>query len=280
MIIDTHGHLNFDTYKKDLDEVVKRALTGNVGVINIGTNFETSKRAIEISQNYTEGVYAAIGLHPIHSTPGLIKIKTDPEEGNFETNGEIFDVEKYRKLALSASERVVAIGEIGLDYYYRPKTKKKLELFKEKQKEVFLQQLDLAKELNLPVILHCRMAHEDLIEILSYKLQAINYKLTGVIHCFTGSLEQAKKYIDLGFYIGINGIIFKLDLDEVIKKIPLDKILIETDCPYLTPPQEGDKRNEPIFVKYVAEKIAELKNLDFEKIAGITTENVKKLFRI
>ena len=144
-----------------------------------------------------------------------------------------------------------------------------------KQKQVFLQQLELAEELNLPAIIHCRMAHEDVLEILKDK----NNK--GVIHCFTGTLEEAKKYIDLGFYLGINGIIYKMDLTEVIKKVPLDKILVETDCPYLTPPQEGkDKRNEPIFVKHVIQEIADIKGISFAEVASATTANVKALFKI
>ena len=158
---------------------------------------------------------------------------------------------------------------IGLDY------KSEYVSFKQKQKEVFLQQLVLAKELNLPVIIHCRSAHEEMIEILKDQLD-----LRGVVHCFTGNWEQAQKYMDLGFYIGINGIIFKLDLDEVIKKVPLEKILTETDCPYLTPPAAGTERNEPIFVKYVIKKIAEIKNISFEKVADITTQNAKSLFQI
>jgi TatD DNase family protein len=191
----------------------------------------------------------------------------------FKTQEESFDYEKYKELARS-SKKVVAVGEIGLDYYYKPKTNVRLESFKNKQKEVFSRQLDLAKELDLPVIFHCRMAHDEMIDILG------NYEnLKGTIHCFTGTLEQAEKYLKMGFYIGLNGIIFKFNIDEIIKKIPLDKILIETDCPYLTPPPMAG-RNEPLFVKYVAGKVAQLKSLSVEEIAGKTTENAKKLFKI
>ena len=282
MLIDTHAHLNFNAYKGDLDEVVKRTLSESVWVINVGSKYETSKKAVEIAEEYEERIYAAVGLHPIYSTSGLVKIKTDPEEGDFTAKGEDFNKEKYKELA--ASKKVVAVGEIGLDYYYKPKTKRKLGLFKEKQKEVFLKQLDLAKELNLPVILHCRMAHNDLIEILKNSTPGVG----GVVHCFTGSWEQAKEYLDMGFCLGFNGIIYKLDLNEVIKKIPVEKILIETDCPYLTPlpavalAKAGPKdvRNEPIFVKYIAKEIAKIKNLDFQKVAEITTQNARKLFRI
>jgi len=128
----------------------------------------------------------------------------------------------------------------------------------------------------LPVIFHCRMAHDDLIQTIK---QFNNLTMRGTIHCFTGNWEQAEEYMNMGFYLGFNGIIFKLNLDEIIRKTPLDKILVETDCPYLTPsPMTG--RNEPLYVKYVAEKIAKIKNLSFEEIAKITTQNAKKSFKI
>jgi len=246
MLIDTHAHLNFNAFKDDFDRVIKRSLDKNVWMINVGSNFKTSKRAVEIAEKY-KGVYAGIGLHPIHA-----------EEG--------FDIKNYKELA--KSDKVVAIGEIGLDYY------KDYALFKKKQKEVFLQQLDLAKELELPVIFHCRMAHNDLLEIMK------GTKLQGVIHCFTGGWRQAKEYLDMGFYLGFNGILYKMNLKEVIEKTPLDRILIETDCPYLTPPKLGAERNEPIFLKHIVQEIAKIRNLDFEKVAQAATKNAKRLFNI
>lgn len=252
MLIDTHAHLNFNAYKDDADEVIHRSLNEGMEIINVGSQYSTSQRAVEMAEKYPENLFAAIGLHPIH---------VEKEEFNYD---------EYKKLALSGSRRVVAIGEIGLDY------KPEYVLSKEKQQEVFLKQLDLAKELNLPVIFHCRLAHEDLIKILQ---QSDSSTIQGVIHCFTGSWTQAQKYLETGFYLGFNGIIFKLDLTEVIAKTPLDKMLLETDCPYLTPePMTG--RNEPLYVKYVAEKIAKIKNITTEEIAKITAENAKKLFRI
>jgi len=255
-LIDTHAHLNFSDYDKDRDEVIKKCLDNNVWMINVGTDYESSKKTIDISEKYSQGIFASVGMHPEN------------------IGKEVFNLGKYKELAHStrssaeahskpsgqAKSKVVAIGEIGLDYWDCPKTKKKQAEFKEKQKKLFLEQLNLARELNLPVIFHCRKAHNDLLEILDYKLKTKNYKLFGVIHCFTGNWEQAKKYLDMGFYLGFNGIIFKLNLDEIIKKTPLNRILIETDCPYLTPPpMEG--RNEPLYVKYIAEKIAEIKNI-------------------
>ncbi|PIR71530.1 MAG: hypothetical protein COU43_02160, partial [Candidatus Nealsonbacteria bacterium CG10_big_fil_rev_8_21_14_0_10_37_25] len=157
MLIDTHAHLNFNAYQKDAEEVIRRSLNNDIGMINIGTQYDTSKKAIEIAQKYKEGVYATVGLHPIHLETGLVKIKNDTEEIEPKTREKDFDCEKYKELA--QSPKVVAIGEIGLDYYWRPKTKRKLELFKERQRTGLCQQLKLARELDLPVIFHCRMAH-------------------------------------------------------------------------------------------------------------------------
>ncbi|MDD2731924.1 MAG: TatD family hydrolase [Candidatus Pacebacteria bacterium] len=271
MIIDTHAHLNFNAYNKDLASVISKTLSDDIWMINVGSKYETSKKAVEIAEKYNRGVYAAVGLHPIYSASEFVKVRADKEEGGFAINQEDFDINNYKELALN--DKVVAIGEIGLDYYYRPKANNKLELFKNKQKEVFLKQLDLAKELNLPVILHSRMAHNDLIDILDGSLK-------GVIHCFTGAWDDAEKYLNMGYYLGFNGIIFKLDLNEVIKKAPMDRILVETDCPYLTPYKAKASRNEPLFVKYIIERIAELKGISFKETADMTFENAAKLFKL
>jgi len=290
MLIDTHAHLNFSAFKDDVNEIIKRTLENDVWVINVGSQYSTSKRAVEIAQKYEEGIYAAVGLHPIHLEERKVDHSEVDAQAVFKTRSEEFDYEKYKELA--QNPKVVAIGEIGLDYWYKPKAKKKLEEFKERQREVFLKQLNLAKELNLPIILHCRIAHDDLLRLL--ELQASKSELGGVIHCFTGDWQQAQKYLNLGFYLGFNGLIFKKiegapDWQEIIKKLPLEKILIETDAPYLTPSLPAEAlakvgpepiRNEPFYVKYVAQKIAEIKNLTFEKIVKITTQNAKELFKI
>ncbi len=289
MIIDTHSHLQFKAFERDLEDVIKRTIAENIWTINVGTKYETSKKAIELAEKYGEGFFAAIGLHPIYAAAEFVKTKTDPDEGEFLINEQVFEKEKYVELA--KSKKVVAIGEIGLDYYYKPKTTAKLQQFKEKQKQVFMQQLDLARELSLPLILHCRMAHDDVIEILKSQItnhksqtnpksKIQNSKIRGVIHCFTGDLEQAQKYIEMGFCIGINGIIFKFNIDAIIKKIPLEKIVVETDCPYLTPVAQGSKRNEPIFIKHTIQKIADLKNITFQEVADSTTQNARTLFKI
>ena len=297
MLIDTHAHINFNAYKDDADEVIRRSLDNNTWMINVGSQYETSKRAMEIAQKYEKGVYASVGLHPIHLSTDLVKIKNDTEEIILKTKEEesksinsfspsflysknsVFDYDKYKELA--QNPKVVAIGEVGLDYYWRPKTTKKKELFKKGQKDLLLKQLELAKELNLPVIFHCRMAHKDLIQFLKENGEA--RPPAAAAHGFVGSVEELKEYLNFGYYIGFNGIIFKkiegIDFEENIKYIPLDRILIETDCPYLTPfPMTG--RNQPIYVRYVVEKIAEIKKIDCQKIAEITTQNAKDLFKV
>ncbi|MCK4453928.1 TatD family hydrolase [Candidatus Parcubacteria bacterium] len=281
MLFDTHAHLNFAVFDKDRKEMIKKCLENNVWMINIGTNYETSKKAVEIAGKYNEGVYAAIGLHPINLETNLMKQKFDENEGGrFEKE---FNYGKYKKLALS-SKKIVAIGEIGLDYWRKPKTKKKLAEFKNKQKNLLLQEIKLAQELELPIIFHCRMAHDDLIKILQYKEVGLPKgsptSKKAVIHCFTGTWEQSEKFLEMGFYLGFNGIVFKLDLDEIIKKTPLNRILIETDCPFLTPPNFNEEKNNPLGVKFVAEHIAKIRNLPLEKIAEITSTNAKTLFKI
>jgi len=244
MLIDSHAHLNFKAFNNDLEEVIDRCRKENMEVVNVGAGMDTSEKAVEIAEKYN--MYAGVGVHPIHAEDGV-------------------DIEKLRELA--GSNKVVAIGEIGLDYF------RDYGKFKDKQRDIFIQQLDLAKELDLPVIIHCRMAHEDVLDILN------DYDLKGVIHCFTGNWKEAQRYLDLGYFIGMNGIMFKFDLKEVIEKTSLSRILLETDCPYLTPPQASSERNEPIYVKYVAEEIARIKNISVEEVAKATVDNTKNLFR-
>ncbi|MDD5146417.1 MAG: TatD family hydrolase [Candidatus Pacebacteria bacterium] len=271
MYIDTHAHLNFKAFDEDRDEVIKRSLANDTWMINPSSNYKTSKLAVEIAQRYEAGVFASVGLHPINCVIDLSQADEDRLEE--------LDIEKYKELA--KMPKVVAVGEIGLDYWNEPKTKAKSEQFKQKQKEVFLKQLQLAYELDLPVILHCRKAHDDLITLLIQSYDEDGpHKIGGVLHCFTGAWEQAQKLLDMGFYLGFNGIIFKYNVDEIIKKTPLDRMLIETDCPFLTPLGVNVERNEPINVKYVAQRIADIRGESLGEIAQATTKNAKKLFRL
>jgi len=300
MLIDTHAHVNFTAYKDDGDEVIKRALKNNVWLINIGSQYDTSRRAVEYAQKFEEGVFASVALHPIHLKGRKIKEEVDADESfTIETQEEKFDYQKYKELALSThsttaqggeqsrttspeqarQSKVVAIGETGLDYYH-------LDLGQEEnqkalQKESFVKHLELAKELGKPIIVHCRKAHADVLEILKDYTAGKANKLQGTIHSFSGRLSQAEQYLGMGFYLSFNGIVtFARDYDKVILNMPLERLLIETDCPYLAPVPFRGKRNEPLYVKYVAEKIAELRGISFEEVAEITTDNAKKLFKL
>jgi len=300
MFIDTHAHVNFNAFREDSDAVLKRALENDTWVIMPGTQFSTSERAVRIAEKYEEGIYASIGLHPIHlgeqRKVDVLEVQSEQTKKEswmtFETKAEEFDFEKYKELG--QSKKVVAVGECGLDYYYEPKGKEKREAQRRKQKTALALQLKLADELNLPVILHCRKAHDDLIEFFGQKSMVNNQRLRGVVHCYTGNLVQAEKFYKMGLYFGFNGLIFKKvpalpDPKAVIASIPLERILLETDSPYLVPPlarrsdSEGGlptDRNEPLFVKYVAEEIARIKNISVGKVAEQTAQNAKDLFRI
>jgi len=275
MLVDTHSHLNFNAFKDDHDEVIGQCLKNDIWLINVGSQYETSKRAVEIAEKYDQGVYAAIGLHPIHAIPNPIDV--NEVEPGFTTKPEIFDPQKYE--ALAQSKKVVAIGEIGLDYAYV-----KTEEDKQAQKESFKQQLALAQKLSLPVILHCRNAWEDLVKILQefHEVQNTKYEIrSGVGHFFSGTKEDAEALIEMGFLISFTGVItFTKDYDNLIKEIPLEKLMVETDCPYVTPIPFRGKKNLPLYVKYVAERIAELQGVSFSEVAKITTENAKKLFKL
>ncbi|MFH0852293.1 MAG: TatD family hydrolase [bacterium] len=288
MLIDTHAHVNFIAYKDDGGQVLERALENGVWLINVGSQLDTSRRAIAYAEKFDKGVFASIALHPIHLKGRKIKEELDEQESlEFETQEEKFDYEKYKELALStgsrqANPKVVAIGETGLDYYHlRQEQPEELERLKNLQKEVFKKHLQLAQELGKPVAIHCREAHQDVLEILKAAVSSKQLTAGGVVHSFSGRWSQAEEYLGMGFYLSFNGIItFARDYDRVILNMPLERLLIETDCPYLAPVPFRGKRNEPIYVKYVAEKIAELRGINFDEVAKITTENARELFKI
>lgn len=276
MLIDTHCHLNFDAFTVDTDDVIRRALNDNIWMILVGTDRKSSQKALDIANKYQSGVYAAVGLHPIYITG-------DQCEENEEVKTEEFSRDVYEKMA--TFEKVVAFGEIGLDYYRIDKLHN-FETAKKKQQNIFIQQLVIAREAKLPVIIHCRQAHDDLVVILE-KFRKENRHLFranepwGVIHCFSGNEDLAWKYFNLGLYISFTGIItFSKQWDDLIRRVPNDKFMIETDAPYLTPEPFRGKRNEPILVQYVADRIAEIKNLSLERVAELSTENAKILFKI
>lgn len=250
-IFDSHAHYTDKAFNDDR-EIMLGSLkeSGICGVINCGADLESSKKASELAEKY-DYVYFACGIHPE-------EVECLPPN--------YVDVLKE----LAGHKKCVAVGEIGLDYYWRQDTK-------EKQKEVFENQIMLAKELNLPIIVHSRDAHNDTLEILK------KHKPDGVLHCFSGSVEIAKEILRLGMYIGFGGALtFKnaRKAVEVAEMLPLDRLLLETDCPYMAPVPMRGKRNNSTYIPYVAEKMAEIKNTDTQTVLDITKENTTKLFNI
>ena len=276
MLIDTHAHLNFSAYKNDADEIIKKTLAEGVFMINVGSQYSTSLRAVECAKKYEAGVYAAVGIHPLHLQAQKFSYH-DPdeiEEVEIKTAGEVFEKEKY--LALAKENKVIAIGEVGLDYHHFDQDNDVDKLIA-KQKETLLDFIELANEVDKPMIIHCWDAYDDLYEMLSEN--PVNKK--GVIHSFVGGYKTAHKFIELGYKIGLNGIVtYGISYDKLIKEVELEDIVIETDCPYLAPVPKKGERNEPIYVKYVVKKIAEVKEISIEEAEKVTTENAKKVFGI
>lgn len=287
-LFDTHCHVHFNAYRDDMDEVIRRALDAEVWMILVGTHSTTSKNGIEIASNYPEGVYATVGVHPNHTCEQTI-FPDDQElpASKIKTRCEDFDPEYF--MPLTKHPKVVAIGEIGLDYFWIPKEADR-EAVIAQQKSVAHKALQAAHDANLPVVIHCRDAHADIVELLDEFLNEGKLKRKGQIHCFTGTEAEAKEYVRRGFYVSFTGIItfapkkstpeIQEELWRAVKAVPLEQMLIETDSPYLTPGEHRGKRNEPVYVRNVAEKVAELKGISFDEVAGQTTQNAMKFFGI
>ncbi len=349
MLIDTHAHINFKAYEDDAEEVLRRAFESGVMVINVGTQLDTSEQSVRLAERYSKknipphsslnlreeaaqlpplkvrggqggdikAVYSVVGLHPVHTYSQHV----DEEESHFKTREEKFDYEAYKKLA--QNDLVVGIGECGLDYFRLKIDDLRLpiEQIKENQKQAFMQQVRLAKELNKALVIHCRPsegtsdAYEDILAILDSELQISNIKLQNStnsatpstlnpnpfrfeIHSFTGTPDIVQEFLKRGAYVGLNGIITFGDrkskniatsasggdksgnMDNVLKTVPLDRIVLETDSPYLTPKPNRGKRNEPSYVRFVAEHIAQVKNIDFAQVEEQTTKNAINLFKL
>lgn len=253
MLFDTHAHFDDPQFDSDRDEVIKSlADDGVTRVMNIGANMETSEKAIEIANKY-DFIYATVGVHPCDT---------------YDMTDE--DIERLRIMAKN-NPKVRAIGEIGLDYYFDD-TKPDI------QKEWFIKQLHLAKELNMPVVIHDRDSKGDAIEIL--KREGIS---NGVMHCFSGSAETARELVKMGFMISFTGVLtFKnaRRAVEACRSIPIERLMIETDCPYMAPEPQRGERNYSGYVKYVARKMAEIKGLSYEETARITMENGLRFYGI
>ena len=253
MIFDSHAHYDADQFNEDRDELLKSMPEHGVGtILNVGADWDSVTEAVQLAQNYPH-VYAAVGMHP----------------------DEVGDLDEERFAFMEAQchqDKVVAVGEIGLDYYWDTESH-------EVQKKWFLKQLDLARRLDLPVIIHSRDAAEDTLQIM----KEYGKGLRGVIHCFSYSKELAEEYVKLGFHIGIGGVVtFKngKKLKEIAGVIPLERILLETDCPYLAPEPYRGKRNASMYLTYVAEEIAKIRGISYEEVVEQTEQNAKILFSI
>lgn len=256
MLIDTHCHLTMSEFEADRPNVILRATEAGVShLITIGTDIEDSRQAITIAEKH-DFIYAAVGIHP-HDVKDITDIDNISET--------------IKKLA--SNKKVVALGETGLDYHYMHSPAKL-------QQEHFRLEINVAKSMGLPVIVHSREAKEDTLQILKEE----NVRTTGgVLHCFSGDMEMAEKAMEMGLYISFSGVItFKnaRNILDIVKAVPLDRILIETDAPFLTPAPYRGKRNEPAYVKLVAEKIAEVKGISLEELGRAVMSNASGLFKI
>ena len=253
MIFETHAHYDDEAFDEDREELLKSLVNNGIDyVVNVGASLKSTRNSIELAAKY-DFIYAAIGVHP-------------SETGELTEN----DIEWLKDEALF-NEKVVAIGEIGLDYYWEePK--------RDIQKIWFERQLELAREVKLPVIIHSRDASKETLNIMkAHKAE----ELGGVIHCYSYSKETAKEYLNMGFYFGIGGVVtFKnaRQVKEAVQYIPLDRILLETDCPYLSPEPNRGKRNSSLNIPYIASAIAQLKGIEYDELIEITSQNAKKMY--
>ncbi len=301
--IDIHSHLNFAAFDPvrsregtqrapasngvdtDRDEVIERALNAGVALINVGTQKDTSRKAVEIAEKYSKGVYAIVGVHPIHTSKSFHDVQ-ELGEGNreFTSRGEEFDYDYYKKLA--SHPKVVAIGECGLDKFRsleaRPPERSfgRVEKFK-KQEEAFRKQIELANEVQKPLMLHVRNGRERSAYRDALALLVREAKVNGNFHFFAGGLDEACAILDAGFSISFTGVItFARDYDEVVRYAPLERIMSETDCPYATPAPFRGTRNEPAHVVEVVKKIAEIRGENFENVRRQLVRNALDFFRI
>jgi len=255
MLIDSHAHIDDEKFNEDREAVLENARVGGVEIIiNPGADEASSLRAIAMSEKYSM-VYATVGIHP-----------HDAKDYDTQKTGQL--LRKWAK-----KDKVVAIGEIGLDYHYDLSPR-------DVQQSVFIDQLSVAKEVKLPIVIHNRESMEDMVRILK---EHFSPEYGGVMHSYSGSAEMAKVFLDMGFYLSISGsLTFKnaRKLPEVVAMMPLDRLLIETDSPYLTPTPHRGKRNEPAYVRLVAEEIARLRGISLDEVSEITSANSKKIFGI
>lgn len=254
MIFETHAHYDDEQYDEDREVLLATLPENGIEyVVNIGASIKTSQNTVELTKKYSH-VYGAIGVHPNEVA---------------ELNEDAFEI--LKKMTLEP--KIVAVGEIGLDYYWKEPEPKI-------QKEWFDRQITLAKEVKLPMVIHSRDAAKDTVDMM---VAAKAKDIGGVIHCYSYSLETAKIFLNMGFYLGIGGVVTfnnARKLKEVVEYAPLDQLLLETDCPYLAPVPFRGKRNSSLYIPYIVEEIARIKNIDCDEILEITKENAKKMYKI
>jgi TatD DNase family protein len=262
---DVHTHIQFPAFSEDREAVLLRLKESNTWIVNVGTQYNTSKEAVTLAESVSEGLYATVGLHPTHTGPSF----HDTQElvsGEFTLRGETLNISQYEELA--RHEKVVAIGECGLDYFRLPPESK------ETQKRAFIEQIHLANTLGKPLMLHIREAYQDAYEIL--KSEA---KVPANVHFFAGDWETAKKFLDIGCTLSFTGVVtFAKNYDEVIQKIPHDRLLTETDAPYVAPVPYRGRRNEPVYVAEVVKKVAILWNMEEGEAARLLVGNALRFF--
>lgn len=254
MIFDTHAHYDDDAFEDDRDELLDSFPFNDIAyVVNVGANIKTSENTVELTKRFPY-VYGAVGVHPNEV-------------------GDITSADMVQLRQFAQEDKIVAIGEIGLDYYYK-------EPDRETQKIWFVKQMELARELKMPIIIHSRDAAKDTVDIMKKNYAG---EIGGVVHCFSYTKETAKEFLDMGFYIGIGGVVTfnnAKKLKEAVEYIPLDKILLETDCPYLAPEPNRGKRNSSINLPDVARAIADIKEVTYEEVLEVTLQNAKTMYRI
>lgn len=252
-LIDTHAHLQWPAFDKDREEVIERAFaTGLSAIVNVGYDLNASRQAVQIANNH-KNIYVVVGIHPHNAKTMTASV-----------------LDSLRELAQNT--KVVAIGEIGLDYHrdLSPRAR---------QKEAFEQQILLAKELDLPIVVHDREAHNDVLEVI----RSFGKDVNGVLHCFSGDLDMAKKVIELDYSISIAGPVTFPNariLHQLVQHVPDESIVLETDCPFLTPQSRRGERNEPMYVLETAKRVAELKGMQLDELDKLTSQNSKRMFQI
>ncbi len=263
--IDAHTHINFPEFEADREEVIKRAAEAGVGMINVGTDLETSRQVVWLAERYPN-LWAIVGVHP-----SAIAYGRGPND-----NEKLPTAEEWQELkTLAQNPKTVAIGECGLDYF------RSTEETKPAQRELFQKQIELAHEAGKPLMLHVRNAYEDVISILKSNQNLLLPNRAGDVHFFAGDWAVAKQFLDLGFTLSFTGVLtFAHDYDEVIKNTPLDRLLIETDAPYAAPVPYRGKRNEPSYIGLVAARIAEIKGLPEPEVAAALLANTAKIFNL